>query len=431
MKNKIYGEKPIDIVVKQLDNLGVSKWKINRVDMHSYQLYCVRGKIETTRLVDDTNLVVTVYADGEDTTGSSSFRVFAPYDEKETARKIEQAMQCARLIKDKPYSLVKDVTISGSLSPDIADYPLKQLACDVYDAVCAGVGGEGCTMNALEIFAGKVNERLVTSGNVDCEQSYTKVFTEAIPTCTDQRQSVELYKTYYLADAHLSGLTSAVKQWMRQASWRLAAQKPTEKLDYPVIFGAQELYEMLAAIVSDSDFATVYSGSNRFSLGDSIADGDCPLTVTLKGRIDGCTGSRLFDDDGVIYRDVTVIQKGRVMAYHGSNRFAQYLGMTATGNSPCMEVAAGSVDESEMTSGKALRVYSMSGIQVDVYGDYIGGEVRLAVLYDGKKTIPVTGISLSGKLSEVLATLTLSSTTETLPRYKGPSAAKAEKLTVY
>ena len=142
MKNKIYGEKPIDIVVKQLDNLGVSKWKINRVDMHSYQLYCVRGKIETTRLVDDTNLVVTVYADGEDTTGSSSFRVFAPYDEKETARKIEQAMQCARLIKDKPYSLVNDVTISGSLSPDIADYPLKQLACDVYDAVCAGVGGD-------------------------------------------------------------------------------------------------------------------------------------------------------------------------------------------------------------------------------------------------------------------------------------------------
>lgn len=131
-------------------------------------------------------------------------------------------------------------------------------------------------MNALEIFASKVNERLVTSGNVDCEQSYTKVFTEAIPTCTDQRQSVELYKTYYLADAHLSGLTGAVKQWMRQASWRLAAQKPTEKLDCPVIFGAQELYEMLAAIVSDSDFATVYSGSNRFSLGDSIADGDCP-----------------------------------------------------------------------------------------------------------------------------------------------------------
>ena len=38
MKNKIYGEKPIDIVVKQLDNLGVSKWKINHVDKNSYQL---------------------------------------------------------------------------------------------------------------------------------------------------------------------------------------------------------------------------------------------------------------------------------------------------------------------------------------------------------------------------------------------------------
>ena len=53
----------------------------------------------------------------------------------------------------------------------------------------------------------------------------------------------------------------------------------------------------------------------------------------------------------------------------------------------------------------------MSGLQVDLYTDYIGGEIRLALYFDGKDIRPVTGISFSARLGETLSHLRLSSRT--------------------
>ena len=78
-----------------------------------------------------------------------------------------------------------------------------------------------------------------------------------------------------------------------------------------------------------------------------------------------------------------------------------------------------------------MTVYSMSGIQVDVYGDYIGGEVRLGVMREGGKLTPVTGISISGKLSEVLGTLILSREVTALAGYRGPAYVRADKMEIF
>ena len=68
-----------------------------------------------------------------------------------------------------------------------------------------------------------------------------------------------------------------------------------------------------------------------------------------------------------------------------------------------------------------LECASLSGIQVDLFNDYIGGEIRLAYYFDGEKTVPVTGISMSGKLSDVLKALRLSSETVIEGAYEGPA----------
>ena len=65
----------------------------------------------------------------------------------------------------------------------------------------------------------------------------------------------------------------------------------------------------------------------------------------------------------------------------------------------------------------------MSGLQLDIYNDYIGGEVRLAYYCDGQNMIPVTGISISGKLSDALSSIRLSDTLTQTGRYKGPKLA--------
>ena len=70
-----------------------------------------------------------------------------------------------------------------------------------------------------------------------------------------------------------------------------------------------------------------------------------------------------------------------------------------------------------------FRIASMSGLQLDIYNDYIGGEVRLAYYFDGEREIPVTGISISGKLSAALSGMRLSSDSTVYEGYHGPKLA--------
>ena len=116
--------------------------------------------------------------------------------------------------------------------------------------------------------------------------------------------------------------------------------------------------------------------------------------------------------------------------YHGSNRFGQYLGEKITGVLPCMEVCAGTVSESDIQREPYFECVSMSGLQVDIYNDYIGGEVRLAYYFDGNKKVALTGISISGKLSDALATLKLSNKIVTHNDYRGPHKALLKNIAV-
>ena len=73
---------------------------------------------------------------------------------------------------------------------------------------------------------------------------------------------------------------------------------------------------------------------------------------------------------------------------------------------------------------------SLSGLQLDLYNDYIGGEIRLAYYFDGEKTVPVTGISMSGKLSAVLAGMRLSEKTEISGAYDGPAKLLMQDIAI-
>ena len=73
----------------------------------------------------------------------------------------------------------------------------------------------------------------------------------------------------------------------------------------------------------------------------------------------------------------------------------------------------------------------MSGLQGDFYSDYIGGEVRLAYYHDGEKVIPVTGISISGRATEVLNSIRLSSEIAVQDGYTGPKQALIDCLKIF
>ena len=115
----------------------------------------------------------------------------------------------------------------------------------------------------------------------------------------------------------------------------------------------------------------------------------------------------------------------------GSHRFASYLGEQTTGALPCLRVEGGVKRAEQLREGRYLECVYMSGLQVDLFNDYIGGEVRLAYLCDGEVRVPVTGISVSARLSDVLSRMHLSSECETVGGYRGPTLGRFDGFTVF
>ena len=72
----------------------------------------------------------------------------------------------------------------------------------------------------------------------------------------------------------------------------------------------------------------------------------------------------------------------------------------------------------------------MSGIQVDAYQNYLGGEVRLALYFDGKDIIPVSGSSFSANLQEALDNMSLSKEVANINHYSGAKYALIKDVTV-
>ena len=185
--------------------------------------------------------------------------------------------------------------------------------------------------------------------------------------------------------------------------------------------------------LSDLNYASVYAHANLFHKGDAIQTaptGD-KLTITMRGAIPGNIRSAYFDGDGMTLRDTTIVEDGKAVAYYGANRFGQYLDEVPTGNLRCIQVAAGSACEKCLTAAPYLEVLSMSGLQVDFYNDYIGGEVRLAYYNDGKTLTPVTGISITGSLKQVLGGIRLSKTVSVHDGYNGPDKAILADMKIF
>ena len=107
---------------------------------------------------------------------------------------------------------------------------------------------------------------------------------------------------------------------------------------------------------------------------------------------------------------------------------ASYLNMKETGDLKCAKLRGGSLDINKLD--KYIEIVSMSGLQTDLRNDYIGGEVRLAILHDGNKEIPITGFSISGSLKENLNNLQLSNNIVRVDRYEGPDLLKLSKISI-
>ena len=400
----------------------------------SYEAFYVHKRIESLRAVSAEECSVTVYVDHEKGKGESSFSLYDSTTVEQAKKKIELSVQRAKMICNNPYQIPVGDTAFYEVESNMKEYAMNELCDEIANAVFSAETFAHGSLNAVEVFVTKRKENIVNSKGVDKTQVTYSAMVEAIPTWTEGGESVELYENYRFTHFAKDDVIKEIEGKMVEVRDRRIAQKPAVPMNCPVVIGGNEISSLLDELCSQLNYASVYSHANVHSVGDKLQEnpvGD-KLTVTMKGEIEGSPFSSKFDDDGLTLIDKTIVEEGVVKGYFGSNRFGQYLGEEQiTGNLYCMSLSLGNATKEVLNGKQYIELVSLSGLQVDLYNDYIGGEVRLGYLHTAEgEIVPITGISVSGSLKDALNGIILSNKKTVKGAYEGPDFAILSGLTV-
>ncbi|MGM9969062.1 MAG: metallopeptidase TldD-related protein [Anaeroplasma sp.] len=413
----------INSIIKILNSKEeISDYKINIVRKESNELFYVHKSLETIRATKTTDISVTIYVKHDEYLGDSSFYVYASSTEKDLNHKINLAIEKALLINNELYNLPDGGMENLELETNFKNYSMMDLAEVISNSVFKADSYENGSLNAVEIFVNKYEEQIINSKGVDKTEIKYDAMIEAIPTWNGE-QSVELYEVYKFNELNEEEIVREIDEKMREVKARYEAKKPTDALNCNVVLNANELSSLFSEYTNELNYASIYNKQNLHKISDLIQKNpnNDKINIFMRKKVIGSPNSREFDNDGVTLIDKKVIEDGKVVSYYGNNRYAQYLNMEVTGNLPCIEVLPGNT--SYKNFGDYFECISMSGLQVDLFNDYIGGEVRLGYYHNNGKIVPITGVSISGKLSEVIEDVILSSEVKTSNRYYGPEKA--------
>jgi predicted Zn-dependent protease len=359
-------------------------------------------------------------------------------DEEDINKKIDENVFAAKFALNPFFEIPskQDVEIEESKS-NLKDRDFKDIIKDVKEAVFEADNYEDGYLSATEIFLYKIDTRIVNSKGIDVSYTSYKGNIETIPSWDKKDEEVEVYEMIRFGTFNRKELTKQVKTALELAKARSRAKKLNAKKVVPgvnVIIQDEEVYQVFRSIASDLNYSSKYQKLNLTNLGESVqgenVTGD-KLNLKLVPIYDGAIKSSAVDFDGVVLKEVSLIEEGIAKANYGSYRFGYYLGVDEpTGEVPVIVVKEGSKSFDEMKKTPYIRCVKFSNMQLDPYSGLFGGEVRLGFYFDGKKEIPVTGFSIAGNFNDVKASAVYSKETVTLPAYHGPKYLEIKNLDI-
>ncbi len=413
------------------ENEKVSDYEISWSQKDERQLYYVGKALETNRAVKHESLNVMLYVDEGDERGSSSFVVNVFDDEDSVKEKIEDTVKRASAAKNRWYPLTENTENTEKTVSDEID--LNSAALTIADAIFSVDNNEESGLNATEIFVSAARHHFLNSKGVSHSYDKLRAEFETIPSAEGEHEAVEVYNYTTLRETDSKKIACDIKNLLGFAELRAKAVKASDidiPSGVPVVIRSDVAGELAMTIANDMSFASHYQKFNHFEVGDKIAHEN--LNITLTGDGEDAYGLGPIDAHGNVLHEKEIVKNGTAVALWGSNRFAHYMGEKATGEFNRVVVSANGDDAYKQE--KHILVYSFSSPQIDWEVGYIGGEVRLALYFNGEGYIPITGFSVSGNIFEVLNDIGFSKCTEDYMdsriSYSGPKYWILPKMSV-
>lgn len=421
-----------------LEQKEITGYKICETRVHSNELFFVKKNVDMDRAKDVRHYKVNVYIDFEENgkkfTGSSSTFLHPTMNEEEMKKAIAETAFAARYVKNPYYPLVKPKTSYGKLpeskfAGESFPYWMNEIAKAVYKNDIYDKGG----INSCEIFLEKVETRVINSEGVDVSSVTYKGMVEFITTWKEEGEEIELYRCINCSDFDAELLASEVKNMITICREKAIARSTPNLKTFPVIFTRNAVKELFSYYTFMSKASAVYNQYSTWKIGDKLqgenVKGDL-VTITLDPLINNSTSSAPFDEDGVALAPVRIIDKGVLKQYSADSRYGYYLNVETTGSIGNMVVEGGSRTVKELQTEPHLMAAAFSDFSMDeVTGDF-GGEIRLAWYFDGEKSIPVTGGSITGNIYELRQELYLSKELQKDNDFEGPQMVKIMNCTV-
>ena len=423
----------IQRIKNALSRCGVSLWRINQREEETAELFFVKKQLDTRRIKDVRKYEVTVFRDveakdgGRPSRGFTSVMLVASMDDERLDEALKGAYYAAQFAAN-PYFDLPDPVQAPMVEKtgELAQAPLAQSAGKMAKALFAPDVHQDAFVNSAEIFVVRSACRIVSSEGTDVSYTDARVNGEFVVQCREP-EDVEMHNTFEYDELNGEALSAKVAEALTFVRDRARAQKILKSGKYDLVLSGNAVAEVLSYYADRSSAGMVYAKYSTWRQGEDV-QGETQgerLDLTLRAF-------HPYSPEGIPTGvDLPLLEGGKLLTWHGPNRFCRYLGVKPTGDYRRLVCANGTVPFESLKKGPCLWAVTFSDFQMDAMSGHFGGEIRLAYLIEADGTAtPVTGGSVNGSILEAQKDLAFSAERYLTAKYDGPYAMRMKSISI-
>jgi PmbA protein len=433
-------DKIIDSLNKRSD---LAAWTVRHLISRGTQVYAVPKQTEARRAVDIEQYKIDVVrrttdADGNEAVGSGNTTIL-PGGDIESA--IEHAVLTAGLVANPVHTIPGPAPL-----PDVPliDADLQNDAARATKTVMEQIRASASQnpdvyLTAAECFGEVHTIHLVNSREIDAEQESTQINIEFVLHSQRGDQDVETFLEKRRRRVADLGLEEEMQGRVRQTLDHFEITH-APSWQGPVLLRGSVLATFLAGdslrsgvLQTLGDAEAKYAKYSTWEIGKPVfrneVKGDS-LTVWANRCIPYGIYSNRFDEEGLPAQRVELIRDNELVAFTASQRYADYLGIPATGAFGGVEIPPGRTPASALLEEPYVEVIEFSWFNPDLITGDFATEIRFGYLVENGVRKPFRGGQLVGNYLEALADIRWSSETGIFGNYMGPHTARVNNLTI-
>ena len=383
----------IERIKSALERCGISRWRINERVEETAELFFVKQQLDTRRTKDVHKYEVTVFRDVEAGEGDkpgrgfTSVQLVSSMDETQLEDELRKAYYAAQFAAN-PYFEMPDPVKAPMVEKtgELAEAPLAQSAGKMARALFAADTLADALVNSAEVFVVRSTDRIVSSEGTDVAYTDAKVKGEFVVQCREP-EDVEMFHEFEYDGLDEQALAAKVAEALTFVRDRARAQKTLKSGKYNLVLSGDQVAEVLSYYKERSAASMVYAKYSTWQQGEDVQGETDGERLNLK-----LAAAEPYSAEGIPMADLSLLEGGKLLTWHGPNRFCRYLGVKPTGYYEKVACGNGTLPFEELKKAPCLWAVAFSDFQMDQMSGHFGGEIRLAYLIEADGTVtPVTG----------------------------------------